>query len=142
MKLELADFPVREARFGKQTTYQGATLEINREELVSLILQDKKIATANLDMASPGEKTRIVRIRDVVEPRIKVSGPGCVFPGIMGPVKTMGEGRTNRLSGVTVMPSAEYRPTILAGTAREKSGLVDMWGPATAITPFASTIRA
>jgi glycine reductase len=141
MRLELADFPVREVRFGKQTTYHGTTLEINKEELVSLILKDKKIATASLDVASPGEKTRIVRIRDVVEPRIKASGPGCVFPGIMGPVKTVGEGRTNRLSGVTVMPSAEYCPTILSGTAREKSGLVDMWGPAEVVTPFASTIN-
>ena len=141
MRLELADFPVKEVKFSKRTSYHKGVLEIDKEELLALVLEDKKVASANLDVAFPGEKTRIVQIRDVVEPRVKVSGPGCVFPGIMGPVKTVGEGRTNRLSGVTVMVSGEYRPTILGGTARQKGGLLDMWGPGSTITPYGSTIN-
>jgi len=141
MKLELADFPVKDVRFGKQTNYDNGILEINKEEIEALILNDKRIESADLDVALPGEQTRIVNIRDVVEPRVKVSGPGCVFPGILGPIETVGEGRTHRLSGTTIMASAEYRPTIPTGGGAQTTGIVDMWGPGASKTPFGSTIN-
>ena len=141
MRLELANFPVKHVRLSRQTAYNDGILEIDKEELVKLILEDKRVASADLGLAHPGEKTRIIRVRDAVEPRVKVSGPGCVFPGILGPVETVGEGRTHRLSGVTIMPSAEYRPTILGGTAAQHAGIVDMWGPGAQFTPFGSTIN-
>ncbi len=141
MRLELANFPVKDVRFDGRTNYNGGVLEINREELAALVLEDGRVASAKFDVAFPGEQTRIVRVRDVVEPRLKLSGAGCVFPGILGPVETVGQGRTNRLSGVTVMTSAEYQRTILEGTAAGRTGLVDMWGPAAQLTPFGSTIN-
>jgi len=141
MKLEMATFPVKDVQFNKQTSYNNGILAINKEELVALLLEDKRIASADLDVAFPGEKTRIVRIRDVVEPRVKVSGPGCVFPGVLGPVETVGEGKTHRLSGVTVMPSAEYQPKIMHGTTAQAMGIVDMWGPGAEVTPYGSTIN-
>jgi glycine reductase len=141
MKLELADFFVRDVQFRKETTYNNGVLNINKEELVALVLEDNRIDGADLDVAFPGEKTRIIRIRDIVEPRVKVSGPGCVFPGILGPVETVGDGRTHRLSGVTVIASVQYRPTIPTGSTAQKSGLVDMWGPGSLVTPFSSTIN-
>ena len=141
MRLELASFPVTIVRPGAQTRYQNGTLEINHDELSALVLSDPKIASAELDVAFPGEKTRIVRVRDAVEPRIKVAGPGTVFPGILGPVQTVGEGRTHRLAGLTVIASAEYERTILEGTAAGRTGLVDMWGLGGELTPFGSTIN-
>ncbi len=141
MRLELAEFPVRDVHFGEQTAYNNGVLEINKEELVALILQDNKIASADLDLAFPNEQTRALNVRDVVEPRIKVSGPGCVFPGILGPVETVGEGRTHRLSGVTVMPSAQYRPTILGGVKSQDTAILDMWGPGAQVTQLASKIN-
>ena len=141
MRLELADFPVKDVRFSKETRYGDGVLGIAKDELIALILEDKKVASADLDMAFPGEQTRIVNIRDVVEPRIKVSGRGCVFPGILGPVETVGEGRTHRLSGVTVMPSVEYPPTIMSGVTSQAMGIVDMWGPGARVTPYGSTIN-
>src|SRR3990170_8135490 len=141
MKLELANFPVNDVRFGGQTKYDSGLLDINKRELMALALEDEKVVWADLDVAFPGEQTRIVRVRDAVEPRLKMSGSGCVFPGILGPVETVGQGRTNRLSGVTVMTSAEYKRTILEGTAAGRTGFVDMWGPAAQLTPFGSTIN-
>lgn len=141
MKLELADFAVKDVRFSQQTSYNQGVLEIDKAELVALILEDKKIVAADLDVAFPGEQTRIVFIRDVVEPRVKVSGDGCVFPGILCPVDTVGDGRTHRLSGVTVMASAQYRPTTLSGTGAQYPGILDMWGPGSPVTPFGSTIN-
>ncbi len=141
MKLEIATFPVKDAKFSRHTSYNNGVLEIDKEKLVALILRDKKVASVSLDVAFPGEQTRIVNVRDAVEPRIKVVGPGCVFPGILGPVETVGEGRTHRLSGVTVMSAAEYRPTILSGTGTQISAILDMWGEGASVTPFASTIN-
>ena len=104
-------------------------------------MEDEKIAWADLDVAFPDEPTRIVHVRDAVEPRVKVSGPGCVFPGVLGPVETVGEGRTHRLAGVSVIVSAQYERSILEGTAAGRTGLVDMWGLAKGLTPFGSTIN-
>ncbi len=141
MNLELATYPVKDVQFAKKLGYRNGVLTINRDELVELMLEDKRVASADLDIAFPGEKTRIVKLRDAVEPRLKISGLGCVFPGILGPVETVGEGKTNTMSGVTVMSSAEYKPTILSGTASHSSGIVDMWGHAARLTPFGATIN-
>jgi len=141
MKLELGSFPVMRAQFDQNTRYNNGTLDINKEELLGLMKQDTRIAEAELDIVSPGEQTRIVNVRDVVEPRMKISGPGCVFPGILGPVQTVGEGRTHSLTGVTVVISARYDPVIQSGTSSPSSGIIDMWGPGAQLTPFASTIN-
>lgn len=142
MKLEMAKFPVRDVKFGAQTSYRSGTLLINKDELIALVLEDKRVESADMEVAFPGEQTRIVKVRDAVEPRVKVSGASCVFPGIMGPVETAGEGRDHTLPGVTVMASAEYRPTVLSGTFAQNAGLVDMWGLGAQLTPFGSTINA
>lgn len=141
MRLELADFPVRDIRFARQTRYDSGILEIDKDELLTLALADRRIASADLDFALPKEQTRIVNVRDAVEPRVKVSGPGCVFPGILGPVETVGEGRTNRLSGTAVICSAQYQPTIKTGVGSGSTGIVDMWGPASLLTPLGSIIN-
>ena len=62
MRLELADFPVKDVRFSGQTSYNNGVLEINKEELVALVLEDKRITSANLEPAFPNEKTRIVLV--------------------------------------------------------------------------------
>ena len=72
MRLELANFPVKDVQFDGKTRYDGGVLEINKEELLALVLEDGKITWANLDVAFPNEQTRIVLVRDVVEPRVKV----------------------------------------------------------------------
>ena len=141
MSLELANFPVKEARFGKRTLYKSGVLEVDKDELLALVLADKNVASAELDVALPGEQTRIVRVRDVVEPRVKVSGLGCVFPGILGTVETVGEGRTHTMLGVAVMVSADYNPQVKSGSGTQNSGVVDMWGPGAQLTPFGKIIN-
>ncbi len=84
MKLEIANYRVKDVRFNDTTRYREGLLELNKQELIDLVLVDEKIAWADLDVAFPDEQTRIVHVRDAVEPRVKVSGPGCVFPGCNG----------------------------------------------------------
>ncbi|MBI4320514.1 MAG: hypothetical protein HY675_18650 [Chloroflexi bacterium] len=141
MRLDLASFPVSDARFDERTRYEDGVLEISKQELLSLVFEDARVASADLDIVFPGEQTRIVNVRSAAEPRVKVSGPGCVFPGILGPVETVGQGRTNRMAGVAVIHSAEYQPTVTAGTGAQGSGVLDMWGPGAELTPLGSTIN-
>ena len=86
MRLEMATFPVQDLKFSDHTSYKDGLLQVNKEEILALMLEDERVASADVDVAFPGEQTRIADVRDAVEPRVKVSGPGCVFPGVLGPV--------------------------------------------------------
>ena len=138
MKLDVAEFPVKHLRLGGRFAYRNGTLEMDEAELLDLVLQDPRITNASLSVAMPGEKTRITGIRDIVEPRYKVSGNGQVFPGVLGPVADVGEGTTHRLSGMTVIAAAAYEGTIRAGTTVQRSAILDMTGAAAEISRFSA----
>ena len=107
MRLELGTFPVDEIEFGASTSWFDGRLEVDRDGLLAGIMKDPRITSASLEIARPGESVRITTVRDVIEPRVKVSGPGVVYPGICGrPVTTVGKGRTHRLGGVGVVEVA------------------------------------
>ena len=134
--LELADFPVDDLRFGEKLRYAGRRLEVDEAELVEIASRDRRILSARLDIVRPGERVRVTGIRDVVEPRVKVDGTGQVFPGITNPVVPVGAGRTHRLSGMTLITTAEYEGTIRTGTTAQRSAILDMWGPGAELTGF------
>ncbi|MBI1995204.1 MAG: hypothetical protein HYS66_01870 [Deltaproteobacteria bacterium] len=136
MRLELADYPVKDIRLGRTFRYQGGMLEVDGPALEAMILRDGRIAEAALAVVRPGDKVRITGIRDLVEPRVKVSGNGQVFPGILGPVEAVGDGRTHRLSGMTVVATAAYEGTVRAGLGVQRSALLDMCGPGAAASKF------
>lgn len=104
MRLEMGTFPVTEIGFGERTRWHDGLLEIDAPGVVAAVRQDPRIASAELALARPGEPVRICPVRDVIEPRVKVAGPGVVYPGICGrPVDTVGSGLTHRLAGVGVV---------------------------------------
>ena len=141
MKLEIAEFSVAHIRLGRRFGYENQVLEVDEGALIDLVLQDPRITDATLAVATPGEKTRITGIRDIVEPRIKVSGNGQVFPGVLGPIEEVGDGRTHRLSGMTVIAAAEYEGTIRAGTTVQRSAILDMSGPGAEISRFSALLH-
>jgi glycine reductase len=141
MRLELAEYPVKEIVLGRALGYRNGTLEVDAAALETMILKDQRIEQASLRIARPGDKVRITGIRDVVEPRVKVSGNGQVFPGILGPVKAVGDGRTHRLSGMAVMATAAYEGTVRAGLGVQRSALLDMWGPGAAASKFSALVH-
>jgi glycine reductase len=141
MKLEIAEFPVTQIRLGHRFRYASGLLDVDEAAVIDLALQDPRITDAALAVAVPGEKTRITGIRDIVEPRIKVAGSGQVFPGVLGAVENVGEGRTHRLSGMTVIAAAAYEGTIRAGTTVQRSAILDMTGPGAAISRFSSHLH-
>jgi len=141
MELEIAEFPVTQIRLGHRFKYQNAVLEVDEAALVALVQEDPRITDATFGVAVPGERTRITGIRDIVEPRYKVSGRGQVFPGVLGAIEDVGEGRTHRLSGMTVIAAAEYEGTIRAGTTVQRSAILDMSGPGAEISRFSAYLH-
>ena len=103
MRYELGSFPVEDVVFGPQTRWHDGILELDRDELLSLVLQDHQIEAAKLELAKPGESVRIINTDDVVDTKVKVSGGGAIYPGICGrPTDAVGHGRTHRTAGVAV----------------------------------------
>ena len=85
MKLELAEFPVKQIRLGHRFSFKDRVSSMSMKARFS-DLGSKRLAyrkTSSLAVVGPGEKVRITGIRDMVEPRTKVSGGGQVFPGVL-----------------------------------------------------------
>lgn len=128
MSLELGNIFIKDVQFGKETKVVDGVLYVNKEELTHLLLDDDHIVNVNIEMARPGESIRITPVKDVIEPRVKVEGPGEIFPGVLSKVDTVGTGRTHVLKGAAVVTTGK----ILAF----QEGIVDMTGPGADYTPF------
>jgi sarcosine reductase len=131
MRLELGIIKIQDVQFGEETAVRNGTLSVNKKELIALVRQDDRLSRADVELARPGEEVRIMPVKDVIEPRVKVSGSGEVFPGIIGKMGTVGSGRTNVLRGsalVTVGRIIGYQ-----------EGLIDMSGPGAKYSPFSQT---
>lgn len=128
MKLELAKITINDIQFADQTKVFDSTLYINREELLKIIDQDSRIIDINLEIVHPGDKVRIIPVKDVIEPRVKVEGPGGVFPGFISGEEMVGSGRTQVLKGAAVVTTGE-----IVGF---QEGIIDMSGPAAEYSPF------
>jgi len=131
LKLELHKIAVRNIKFGDATKVDGGTLSVNTEELRALLMEVPGLANVEFDLAHPGDNTRIMPVKDAIEPRCKISGPGEVFPGFIGPVETVGEGQTLVLEGMTVLTTGRL--------VAAQEGIVDMTGPGADYTPFSKT---
>ncbi|MCL0041293.1 glycine/sarcosine/betaine reductase component B subunit [Dehalococcoidia bacterium] len=128
MRLELGIIKIHDVQFGDATRVEDGALYVNKQELIGLILQDNRLSKADIDLARPGEETRIIPVKDVIEPRVKVNGSGEIFPGMLGKMATAGWGRTHVLRGVAVVTAGR-----IVGF---QEGLIDMAGPGARYTPF------
>jgi sarcosine reductase len=144
MRLQVGRFPVQDIVFGGQTRWADGVLAVDKAELLELVREDPSVAWADVEVARPGESARIIRIRDIIEPKVKVQGPGVVYPGIAGrPVELVGQGRTHRLSDMTITMCGEMPERNPDGTrwwGRTDVTFIDMAGPG-AVTPFAHTVN-
>jgi glycine reductase len=70
-----------------------------------------------------------------------VSGSGQVFPGVLSAIEDVGDGRTHRLAGMTVVAAAEFEGTIRAGTTVQRSAILDMSGPGAEVSRFSSYVH-
>ena len=131
VKLELHRITISKLVFGAHTGVSGGVLTVNKDELTALLMQDERLGGVEIDAAHPGEHTRIMPVKDAIEPRCKLEGPGEVFPGWIGDVENAGEGKTLVLSGMAVLTTGRV--------VAPQEGIVDMTGPGADYTPFSKT---
>lgn len=132
MKLELASFYVKDIQFCEKTEFRDGILKVNKQELIELLLCDNRLKDVELDIARPGEETRIIPVKDVIEPRIKASG-NSVFPGFLEKPLTVGEGRTHVMKGMAIVTCGR-----IVGF---QEGIIDMAGPGADYTPFSKLLN-
>ena len=131
MRLELGIIKIRDVQFGEETIIEDGTLYVNKNELITLALQDDRLAKADVELARPGEEVRIIPVKDIIEPRFKVSESGELFPGIVGKLGTVGSGKTNVLRGAALLT--------IGRIIGFQEGLIDMKGPGSKYSPFSET---
>jgi len=131
MHLELGIIKIKDVQFGKETVIENGILYVNKNELIALALQDDRLSEADVELARPGESVRIIPVKDVIEPRVKVNGAGEPFPGVIGKTQTAGAGRTNVLRGAALVT--------LGRIIGFQEGFIDMTGPGAQYTPFSQT---
>lgn len=102
MKLKIGNFNVKDVLFGAETKYDNGVLTINKEEALAFIKQDEHITDADIMIAKPGDDTRIVPIKEAVEPRVRPDGR-TLFPGYTGELAPAGEGDLHALKGCAVL---------------------------------------
>ena len=128
MKLKLESFCVNDIRLGSRTAFSRGTLTIDAEELCRVARYDDSIASVKVELASPGEETRIIHVLDAIEPRAKVHSDRTAFPGFLAPARTVGGGTTRRLMGMALLQSAQL-PQPTGGILEFNEGIIDMSGP-------------
>lgn len=128
MKLELGCVQINDIQFASESKVENGTIYVNAEELKALLLEDENMKSVELEIAKPGESVRIMPVKDVIEPRVKVNGGGNLFPGVISKVETVGSGRTNVLKGSAVVTTGK-----IVGF---QEGIIDMCGEGAKYTPF------
>ena len=140
MRLEMGTFPVERITFGHETRYADGHLQVDKEAVIEAVHADPRIASVDLEIAYPGESTRIWPVRDVIEPRIKVEGPGVIYPGTAGrSITTVGEGRTHRLAGMGIAEVSSVNWHDAGGDFVEV--YLDMSGPWADLIPLSRLIH-
>lgn len=127
MKLELGKIEIDDIQFGESTEVDNGILKVNKEELLEKIADDR-IKDIDLNIVRPGDSVRVIPVKDVIEPRVKVEGDGGIFPGFISDNTMVGNGRTHALKGAAVMTTGK-----IVGF---QEGIVDMSGPGAEYTPY------
>lgn len=128
MKLEIGNIFIKDVQFGNETKVENNVLFVNKDEIKTIVLEDEQIKNVSIELARPGESKRITPVKDVIEPRVKVSVNGSIFPGVIGNVDIVGSGRTHVLKGAAVVTCGK-----IVGF---QEGIIDMTGPGADYTPF------
>lgn len=131
MKLELRRIHIKDIQLGEETKVVNGVLTINENDLINKLKEDENIKSVKVDLARPGEKVRIIPVKDVIEPRVKIEGEGNGFPGVTTKMEQLGDGKVNVLYGAAVVTVGD-----IVGF---QEGVVDMWGEGAKWTPFSQT---
>ena len=132
MKLEQGIIKIKDVVFGNESKVDNGILYLNPDPIIEKLKEIPHIKDIKFDLAKPGEKTRIIPVKDVIEPRVKIEGHNG-FAGVTTDVAQLGEGKVNILKGVAVVTIGD-----IVGF---QEGVIDMWGEGAKWTPFSKTLN-
>ncbi len=128
MRLELGEILIEDIQFAEKSEIKDHVLYVNKEELLEAAkLSETYLESLDFEIAKPGDETRIIPVKDVLEPRVKTEG-GKIFPGILNDVDQVGSGVTKCLKGMSVITTGS-----IVGF---QEGIIDMTGEGAKYTPF------
>ena len=137
LKLELGFIEIKDVVLGEKSGLKDGVVTVNAEDLRAFVYADDDVKSCvksvSFDIAHPGESVRITPVKDVIEPRVKVEGPGGEFPGVIAKVDTVGSGRTHVLRGMAIVTAGK-----IVGF---QEGVIDMSGPGADYTFFSRLIN-
>jgi glycine reductase len=117
MALVFRKYRVRKVTLGASTSLAHGVLTIDRAALGAVLRErDERIECAEIHIARPGDATRILCTKDVIQPRYKVEG------------NEVGTGTTHVLENIAVVTCG---PIVAF-----QEGIIDMSGPGAIYTPF------
>jgi len=122
MALVIGSFQVEDIEFGQETILLGKSFIVDKEALADFLMEkDDRIEALEITLAKPGESSRIICVKDVIEPWCKVSGT------------EPGEGVRHVVQNLTVVTCGK-----IVGF---QEGIIDMSGPGAQYTPFSKTLN-
>ena len=124
--------PIRDVMFGEQTRVERGVLQINTAELKKYLLEDRNLKSVEVKIARPGEKKRIIPVKDVLQPRAKAGKGQNTFPGFIGNAESVGTGITCVLEGVAIVTCGRM--------VNFQEGLIDMTGPGSEYSVFSKQV--
>lgn len=140
MRLQLDLIHIKDIQFAEKTVIDKGVLFVNRQELQEVLKEDKRLGQIGIEITHPGEKSRILQVTDVIEPRAKKDG-GVDFPGALGRHGMVGQGNTCVLRNAAIILS-EYRraedPPMQPGMP-DHGALIDMSGPGAELSIYGKT---
>lgn len=132
MNLEIRKVLINDVTLSNINKIENSTLFLNPDLLIEIIKEDKRIKDVSIDIARPGESVRIVPVKDVIEPRAKLSNE--TFAGTFGvQMEELGSGITYVMNGCAVVTTGP-----IVGF---QEGLIDMSGPAAEYSIFSRLVN-
>lgn len=117
MSFKMGKFYIEGIEFGEETKISGRKLMVNSEELsVHLKQFDARIKDLKLHIVKPGDSTRIICVKDAVEPRIKIVS------------EQPWESKVHTLKNMAVVTCGQI--------VAPQEGIIDMRGPGAPYSPF------
>ncbi|WP_297488583.1 glycine/sarcosine/betaine reductase component B subunit, partial [uncultured Cetobacterium sp.] len=133
MKLTMGNIQINDIVFGEKLKVSDKVLYVNPQELIDFLKEDKNIKDIKINIAKPGDKTRIIPVKDAIEPRVRLKGEMCNFPGVTGKIFQTGNESINILKGAAIITIGD-----IVGF---QEGVIDMWGEGAKWTPFSKTFN-
>ncbi len=132
MRLELQNVLIEDVVLSDVTKIEGRSVYVNVDEMIDYLKEVPFVSDIKIDLAKPGEKTRIIPVKDCLEPRYRV-GRTNKFPGLTGEIEQLGDGITKVMKNVAVVTVGD-----IVGF---QEGVIDMWGEGAEYTPFSKTLN-